>query len=112
VHALRDEDYASWRLLSYSSRSCTDSSKNESEERMTEVPIVWEPLNPSSFNPAFSGYTAAPYFTGNPELGWCLYSRDGRGTWNQRTKQILPPVGSKAHPVRIGEKWWWSYDFA
>lgn len=76
----------------------------------SEKPIEWESLPGVTFNPDFSGYTAAPYCTDAPEHGYCLYSRDGRGTWNQRTKTVLPPAGYKAHPVFINGKWWWSYE--
>lgn len=76
-----------------------------SGEQLSE-PIQWEFY--SGCSPDFSGYTAAHYFTGRPDLGWCLYSRDGNGTWNQRTKEIKPLL--PAHPVCIKGKWFWSYE--
>ena len=53
--------------------------------------IEWEPLASNSFNPEFGGYTAAPYCTGSPELGWCLYSRGAGACWNQRTHALQIP---------------------
>lgn len=73
---------------------------------MSVLAIEWEPLSLGSFNPEFTGYTAAPYCTGNPELGWCLYSRGAGACWNQRTKEQLAPRGGLA-PQQIGGKWYW-----
>lgn len=69
--------------------------------------ITWEELTPGSFEPSFSGYTAAHYCTGNPELGWCLYSRGAGGCWNQRTKQQVSPVAG-ASPVQHEGRWFWA----
>lgn len=68
--------------------------------------IEWEPLEGQTFNLEFSGYTVGHYATGNPELGWCLYSRGAGGCWNQRTKQIKAPVPG-LQPERIDGQWWW-----
>jgi hypothetical protein len=57
------------------------------EERIS---IEWEDYGAGTFNPDFSGYEPGHYCAGRPDLGWCLYSRDGNGTWNQRTKKIQP----------------------
>lgn len=72
----------------------------------SRILIQWEPLEGQTFNPEFSGYTAAHYATGNPELGWCLYSRGAGACWHQRTKQIKAP--SLDHqPERIDGCWYW-----
>lgn len=76
------------------------------EQVDTTRTIEWEPLSPGSFNPEFSGYTAAPYCTGNPERGWCLYSRGAGACWNQRTKEQIAPRDGLA-PQQIGGKWYW-----
>lgn len=70
--------------------------------------ITWEPLNRQSFNAEFSGYKAAPYCTGNPELGWCLYSRGAGGCWNQRTEKQYPPRAG-AEPRRHEGRWYWIF---
>jgi len=57
--------------------------------------IEWEPLE-EGLNLSATSLTAAPYITDEPDKGWCLYSRDGRGTWNTRTRMQKPryPVGA------------------
>lgn len=68
--------------------------------------IQWEPIASGTCTPGWSGYKADLYLTGYPERGWCLYSRDGTGYWNQCTKQLIAPeVG--AEPYRENDKWWW-----
>jgi hypothetical protein len=57
-------------------------------------------------NPDFSGYTVAHYFTGRPDLGWCLYSRGHGGTWNQRTLELYAPQPGLV-PQFIDGKWYW-----
>lgn len=52
--------------------------------------IDWTPLEPG-LNLGFSGLSVGHYNTGVPESGYVLYSRDGRGCWNQRTKPIHCP---------------------
>lgn len=73
-------------------------------------PILWEPLEShtivGAFNPLFSGYSAGRYCTGSPELGWCLYSRDGRGRWNQKTRRIKPPQEGM-EPRIVNYHWRW-----
>jgi hypothetical protein len=72
----------------------------------SNVLITWEPMAGHDFNPEFTGYKAAHYFTGSPELGWCLYSRGAGACWNQRTKeQKAPSEGMK--PQQIGGQWFW-----
>lgn len=68
--------------------------------------IKWEPLRGESFNPQYAGYRTAPYCTGKPEFGWCLYTRGAGGCWNQRTKEIKAPR-SGMEPKRIDGEWYW-----
>jgi hypothetical protein len=54
------------------------------------LPITWDPLKPG-LNLSYSGLEAGHYSTGVPKHGWVLRSRDGTGSWNDRTKPIHPP---------------------
>lgn len=76
------------------------------QDIQTPDAIQWEEISPGSFNPEFSGYTAAPYFTGYPERGWCLYSRGSGGCWNQKTKEQRAPFEGY-EPQRINGEWFW-----
>ncbi len=68
--------------------------------------IEWQGYQGHSFNPQFSGYKAGHYCTGNPELGWCLYSGCA-GCWNQRTKTLLPPEPGAEPRRRPDGTWYW-----
>lgn len=79
---------------------------NDATGQTILVEIQWKPIAGGTYTPGWSGYKAALYLTGYPDRGWCLYSRDGNGCWNQRTKQLIAPeVG--AEPYRENDKWWW-----
>lgn len=71
--------------------------------------ISWQAYPGDSFNPEWSGYTAGEYHTGNPYMGWCLYSRGNGGCWNQRTKTEMAPEPN-AYPQRFADGWWWVVD--
>ena len=62
-------------------------------------PIQWRPYE-GGLNLGFSGLEAGYYNTCNPDSGWVLRSRDGRGSWNDRTKPVQCPFGG------IGDVLW------
>lgn len=64
----------------------------ENRKSQTRRIAKFEPLEPG-LNLDFSGLKAGYYCTNAPNSGWVLYSRDGTGTWNQRTKRLFCPYG-------------------
>lgn len=64
----------------------------EGRKRQTRRIIRWKP-RVAGLNLHFSGLTAGHYCTDAPSSGWVLRSRDGRGTWNDRTFPIHCPYG-------------------
>lgn len=62
-------------------------------------PVQWRPYE-GGINLGFSGLEPGLYNTCNPESGWVLRSRDGRGTWNDRTKPAHSPFG------QVGDRLW------
>lgn len=63
------------------------------------LPITWTPYE-KGLNIAFSGLDAGLYNTCSARSGWVLRSRDGRGTWNDRTKPVQCPLG------QVGDRLW------
>lgn len=55
--------------------------------------------------PMASSLSAGHYFTGNPSMGWVLYSRGG-SCWQTRTKPEFPPHPGMI-PVRTSTGWVW-----
>jgi hypothetical protein len=56
-------------------------------------------------NLSFSSLRAGNYCTGVPDSGWVLSSRDGRGTWNQRTERLFCPYGNVGDRLWVRETW-------
>ena len=71
---------------------------------MTQIrlPIAWTPYE-KGLNLSFSGLDAGLYNTCNARSGWVLRSRDGRGTWNDRTKPVQCPLGHKGDRLWVKE---------
>jgi hypothetical protein len=64
----------------------------DGRKTMTRRVVAWKPYHDGEkINFNFSGMSLGNYCTGVPSSGYVLYSRDGRGSWNQRTKPIQPP---------------------
>jgi hypothetical protein len=63
------------------------------------LPVAWTPYE-KGLNLSFSGLDIGLYNTCNPRSGWVLRSRDGRGTWNDRTKPVHCPLG------QVGDRLW------
>ncbi|SRR5579871_539639 len=66
--------------------------------------IHWRPYE-GGINLGFSGLQPGLYNTCNPDSGWVLRSRDGRGTWNDRTKPVNCPFGL------VGDRLWLQEDY-
>lgn len=57
-------------------------------------------------NRAFSGLSADLYSTGDPDQGWCLYSRGSGGAWNARTAPLRCPYGLVGDRLWVKETWY------
>ena len=68
----------------------------------------WKALE-KGLNLLATSLTAAPAVTGAPEKGWCLYSRDGAGVWQQRTKPLKPRC-RPGQVLHVGVPHWRSID--
>jgi hypothetical protein len=71
----------------------------EGRKTQTRRVVKWRPLH-EGLNLSASSLSVGHYMTNAPESGWVLYSRDGRGTWNQRTEREFCPYG------KPGERLW------
>lgn len=67
--------------------------------------INWKPLV-KELNLSATSLSPGHYYTGAPNLGWVLYNRDGRGSWNQQTERKFAPKPGLI-PTRIDDKWFW-----
>lgn len=65
--------------------------------------VDWEPIEPG-LNLTFSGLELGFYNTSNPNTGWVLRSRDGRGSWNDRTRHVRCRYGVAGDRLWVQEK--------
>ena len=66
--------------------------------------LKWKVREPG-LNLNFSGLDLGYYANDLPSTGWVLRSRDGRGTWNDRTFPIHCPYGSAGDRLWVRETW-------
>jgi hypothetical protein len=66
--------------------------------------VKWKPREPG-LNLGFSGLEAGAYANDNPATGWVLRSRDGRGTWNDRTHPLKCRYGLEGDLLWVREAW-------
>src|SRR6202034_2930725 len=75
-----------------------------SPKTVTRRLVKWKPLA-EGLNLSFSGLSAGHYCTDAPESGHVLYSRNGSGVWEQRTKPIRCPYGGPGDRLWVKETW-------
>jgi hypothetical protein len=66
--------------------------------------VKWRPLN-DGLNLSASSLQVGFYCTGVPTSGYVLHSRDGRGTWNDRTRPLHCPYGALGDRLWVRETW-------
>lgn len=71
----------------------------EGRKTQTRRVVKWKPRVPG-LNFQATTLQAGDYFTGKPEHGQVLRSRDGRGSWNDRTYPVQCPYG------KVGDRLW------
>jgi len=76
------------------------------KKTQTRRVVNWKPYHKDAkINFNFSGMSLGYYCTGVPESGYVLYSRDGRGCWNQRTQPMHSLFGEPGDILYVRETW-------
>lgn len=81
----------------------------DGKKTQTRRVVKWK-VREQGLNLAFSGLDAGPYANDDPTTGWVLRSRDGRGTWSDRTYPLRCPYGLAGGWLWVREKGWYDMD--
>lgn len=76
----------------------------EGRKTQTRRVIKWK-AREKGLNLGFSALEAGAYANDDPRTGWVLRSRDGRGTWNDRTYPLKCRYGLAGDRLWVRETW-------